>query len=101
MGLSTATSSLNPSAGSSRREPTKKKRFASALFSWIDSPARLTTLAMLTGWIAVYFAYQDKWIGLLFAVLCTLGGFVAVERGRLHAQTRSANLRLAIDAAAA
>jgi signal transduction histidine kinase len=101
MGLSTATTSINPSAASSRREPAKKKRFASALVYWIDSPARLTTLAMLTGWIAVYFAYKDIWIGLVFAVLCTIGGFVAMERGRVHARTRGANLRAAIDAAAA
>lgn len=100
MGLSTATSSINPATGSSRREPTRKKRFASAL-SWIDSPARLTTLAMLTGWVAVYFAYKDAWIGLLFALFCTLGGLVAVERGRVHSRARSANLRAAIDAAAA
>ncbi len=101
MGVSTATSSISSQAGAARREPPKKKRFTSALFSWIDSPARLTTVAMLTGWLALYFAYRDFWVGLIFAAVCTIGGFVAVERGRSLAKARSANLRAAIDAAAA
>ena len=56
---------------------------------------------MITGWGALYFAYQDHWMGLVLAVATSAAGFAAIERGRHKALTRSDRLRAAVEAAAA
>ncbi len=102
MALPTATSSSATSpVGSTSRTEAGNKRVANALLQWIDHPSRLTLVAMLIGWGAMYFAYRDHWLGLVLALACTVAGFVAMERGRSKARGRSHRLRAAIDAAAA
>jgi signal transduction histidine kinase len=102
MALSPATSAVTHSpAGSTDRAQARKGRLASALLHWVDQPVRLTFIAMLLGWGALYFAYRDHWLGLVLAAGCTAAGFLAVGRGQARAMDRSAHLQAAIDAAAA
>lgn len=102
MALSPATSAVSrPPAGPADGARARKGRLASALLRWLDQPVRLTFVAMLIGWGALYFAYRGHWFGLALAVGCTAAGLLAMERGRAKAIDRSAHLRAAIDAAAA
>jgi hypothetical protein len=67
----------------------------------MSRPAAITSFAMLLGWIGIYFAYQDSWLGVILALGTTAGGFLAIRRGKLMAQQRKDRLEGAISAAAA
>jgi signal transduction histidine kinase len=67
----------------------------------LSGPASITAFALLLGWLAIYFAYQDLWLGLILALLTTVAGFLAIRRGALLAQQRKLRLEGAISAAAA
>jgi signal transduction histidine kinase len=67
----------------------------------LGSPAAITALALVLGWLAMFFAYQDQWLGLILALLTTAGAFIAIRRGDRMARQRRARLEGAIDAAAA
>ena len=102
MALRTATTStLSRSPAGSPGASESAARQASPLLRWLDHPGRITGLAMITGWGALYFAYQDHWMGLVLAVATSAAGFAAIERGRHKALTRSDRLRAAVEAAAA
>ena len=64
-------------------------------------PFQISLIAMLLGWIAMYFAYRDDWWGIILAVGTTVGGFMAVERGQVLGRERRAALESAVGAAAA
>ncbi|MGQ0702835.1 MAG: ATP-binding protein [Gemmatimonadales bacterium] len=68
---------------------------------WIDHPARLTVIAAVVGWMALYFAFQNHWLGLVLAVATTVVGIAAAERGRIRSRARTAQLQAAVEAAAA
>lgn len=61
----------------------------------------VTLLAILVGWVGIYFSYRNHWLGVGLAALCTAGGIVAMTRGRALSRRRRAKLESAIDAAAA
>ena len=102
MASPTAASTVTPSpAGSPRQAHSGPTGISRTLLGWLDHPSRLTGAAMIMGWSALYFAYQNHWAGMVLALATSAAGFVAMERGRVKARTRSASLRAAIDAAAA
>jgi len=67
----------------------------------INRPGPLTLLAITVGWVGIYFAYQESWLGVILALLCTVGGFWATHRGRLLAGRHRARLEAAIAASVA
>jgi signal transduction histidine kinase len=71
---------------------------ASGLVKGLNRPRPLTLLAMTAGWLGIYFSYRGSWLGLLFALGCTIGGFMAMHRGRLLAGRQRARLEGAIAA---
>jgi signal transduction histidine kinase len=64
-------------------------------------PAPITILAMTLGWAGVYLAYRGHWAGLVLALLTTIGGTIAMLRGRTLGRYRRARMGAAIQAAAA
>jgi signal transduction histidine kinase len=66
---------------------------------WALGPAGITSTALLVGWLAMYFAYHDNWIGVILAVLTTVGGFLAIQRGRSQGLQRHLQMEGAIAAA--
>ena len=58
-------------------------------------------LAMSVGWAGIILAYRGSWLGAVMAGVCTVGGFLAVRRGRNLSRRQRANLEGAIAAAAA
>jgi signal transduction histidine kinase len=89
-----------PSAAA-RTDAAASSPASSRVLKWLYRPAQITFVAMLLGWIAVYFAYQDDWLGLIFASITTIGGILAVQRGRVLGRERRLTLESAISAAAA
>ncbi len=83
----------SPSAGS-----INKRR---GWYRWFDHPGRLTLASVLIGWVALYFAFRNHWIGLLLAIATTAVGWTAAQRGRARSRARAAHLQAAVDAAAA
>ncbi len=77
-----------------------RPRPPATLLSWLYRPAQLTYIAMLVGWIAVYAAYQDSWWGVLLASATTIGGLIALQRGRVLGRERRQTLEAAVGAAA-
>ena len=72
-----------------------------ALLWRLTGPAGITAIALLLGWVAIYFAYQDLWFGVILAALTTVAGFLAIRRGDVLARQRKARLEGAISSAAA
>ena len=72
-----------------------------ALLRRLGGPAGITALALLLGWLAMLFAYKDQWLGLILALLTTIGAFIAIRRGDVMARQRRARLEAAVSAAAA
>ena len=72
------------------------------LLSWIDHPARITALALIAGWFAIYFTSQGSlWLGIGLALVTTSGGFLAMRRGQTLSRLRHEQMQGAIEAAAA
>ena len=67
----------------------------------LASPAGITAIALVLGWVAILFAYQDKWLGLILALGTSAGAFIAIRRGDHMARQRRARLEAAVSAAAA
>ncbi len=67
----------------------------------LNRPVPLTYLAFAAGWFGIYEAYRGSWLGTFLASLCTVGGLLAVWRGRTLARKQRNNLEGAIAAAAA
>ena len=83
-----------------RMAAASRGRTPNAVLAWFYRPAQLTFVAMLVGWFAIYFAYQDDWLGVILALGTTVGGFFAVHRGRVLGRERRAALEAAVGAAA-
>ena len=58
-------------------------------------------IAVVVGWIGVYYAFQGHWLGILLALLATGITFGAVHVGDLRARSQNAALRDALASAAA
>jgi signal transduction histidine kinase len=67
----------------------------------LGTPAGITAIALVLGWLAMLFAYQDQWLGLILALLTSAGAFIAIRRGDHIARQRRARLEGAVAAAAA
>ena len=67
----------------------------------LGGPAGITAFALVVGWLAILFAYKDEWVGLILALLTTVGAFIAIRRGDAMARQRRARLEAAVSAAAA
>src|SRR5437868_4258333 len=65
------------------------------------SPAALSGLAVVVGWTGVYFAFQSSWLGVVLPLATTLLTWAAVKRGERLGRLRSAELRRALESAAA
>jgi signal transduction histidine kinase len=57
-------------------------------------------MAVIIGWVGVYYAFQGHWLGILLALLATGVTFGAVRAGDLRARAQNATLRDALAAAA-
>jgi len=69
---------------------------------WLDHPARITALALIAGWFAIYFSAQGPlWLGIGLALVTTGGGFLAMRRGEAQSRIRREQMQTAIGAAAA
>ncbi len=71
------------------------------LIAAIVRPEPLTYLTLAIGWAALYAAYHGSWIALPMVGACTVGGVLAVRRGRILGRRHRAKLEGAIAAAAA
>src|SRR5688572_33424065 len=58
-------------------------------------------IAVLVGWVGVYYAFQGHWLGILLALLATGFTFGAVRLGDIRARAQNAALRDALASAAA
>jgi signal transduction histidine kinase len=67
----------------------------------VDVSRMLTGLAVLVGWLGVYFAFQEHWLGLVLPLVTTMLAFAAVRAGDRRTRRRSAALRDALAASAA
>jgi signal transduction histidine kinase len=75
---------------------------ASRFLRWLDHPERITALAVMVGWFAIYFSYAGRlWLGIALALLTTAGAFLAMRRGNLRGRVRREQMQAAIEAAAA
>jgi len=69
---------------------------------WLSHPARITSLALIAGWFAIYFSYAGPlWLGIGLALVTTGGGFLAMRRGETLSRVRREQMQRAIEAAAA
>ncbi len=66
-------------------------------FKW--GVSQLSLSAILVGWVGVYFAHEDHWLGVLLPLIATLLAWRAVIRGRELSRLRNAELRDALAAA--
>jgi len=64
------------------------------------SPGPLTVFAVLSGWVGIYFVWQQNTFGLALAVVTTILAWAGLYRGRLLAQRQSRSLRRALVASA-
>jgi signal transduction histidine kinase len=72
------------------------------MLRWLDHPARITALALIAGWFAIYFSYAGPlWLGIGLALMTTGAGFLAMRRGDALARVRRHRMEEAIQAAAA
>ncbi|HEX7023311.1 MAG TPA: hypothetical protein VF187_00715, partial [Gemmatimonadales bacterium] len=69
------------------------------LLRWLSSPVGIVSVALIAGWLAIYFAYRDDWLGLILAMITTAGGFLAMDRGEMLSRQRQARLEGAVAAA--
>jgi len=83
--------------------PAAKGRSArSSALRWLDHPARITALALIAGWFAIFFTSEGPlWLGIGLALTTTAGGFLAMRRGDVRSSLRRAQMQAAIEAAAA
>jgi signal transduction histidine kinase/CheY-like chemotaxis protein len=58
-------------------------------------------IAVVVGWVGVYYAFQGHWLGILLALLATGFTFGAVRVGDIRARAQNAALRDALASAAA
>ena len=72
-------------------------------FQWdrVDASRALTGIALVVGWIGIYFAFQGHWLGIIFPLGSTGLTFAALRAGDARARRRSAALRDALASAAA
>jgi signal transduction histidine kinase len=70
-------------------------------FRRVVTPGPMTAGAVISGWIAIYLAYQQQLVGILFALLTTALAWQAWRQGRLRTAAQQASLRHALEAASA
>ena len=63
-------------------------------------PTALSALAVVVGWIGVWFAFRGHWLGATLPLVTTALAWLALRRGEALGQQRSAELRRALEAAA-
>lgn len=61
-------------------------------------PNRLSLLAIVVGWLGIYFAHEDHWLGIAFPLLTTALAWRALIKGRQLSRQRNAELREALAA---
>ncbi len=64
-------------------------------------PSVLAGVAMVVGWIGLYFAFEGHWLGIALPLVTTVLGLAALRRGDAIAHRRSAALHEALEATAA
>ncbi len=67
----------------------------------VDVARLLTGIALVVGWVGIYFAFQGHWLGIALPVTTTGLTFAALRAGDTRARRRSAVLRDALAASAA
>jgi signal transduction histidine kinase len=74
-----------------------------ARFSWerLFGPGLLAGIAVLVGWVGLYFAFRRHWLGIALPLVTTVLGLAALRRGEALARRRSKDLREALESAAA
>jgi signal transduction histidine kinase len=72
-------------------------------FDWtrIDPARVLTGIAVVVGWLGVYFAFHSHWLGIVLPLTTTALTFAALRAGDAGARRRSAALRDALASSAA
>ena len=67
----------------------------------IDASRTLTGIALVIGWLGIYFAFQNHWLGIALPLVTTGLTFGALRAGDARALRRSTTLRDALAASAA
>ncbi len=67
----------------------------------IDLARLLTGVALVVGWVGIYFAFHENWLGVVLPLISTGLTFAALRAGDARALRRSAALRDALAASAA
>ena len=72
-------------------------------YDWtrIDLARLLTGIALVVGWVGIYFAFHESWLGIALPLVTTALTFAALRAGDTRARRRSAALRDALAASAA
>jgi signal transduction histidine kinase len=72
-------------------------------FDWtrIDLARVLTAVALVLGWLGIYFAFRTHWLGIALPLATTVLTFAALRAGDARARRRSAALRDALASSAA
>jgi signal transduction histidine kinase len=72
-------------------------------FDWsrIDLARVLTGIAVVVGWLGIYFAFRTHWLGIVLPLITTALTFAAHRAGDARVRRRSAALREALAASAA
>jgi signal transduction histidine kinase len=64
-------------------------------------PEALSVIAVLVGWLGVYFAFREHWLGVLLPFLTTMLTLLAVRRAEAIGRHRRQELQRALESAAA
>ncbi len=74
-----------------------------ASFGWprFDYPRLFTGVALVLGWLGLYFAFRGLWLGIALTLAATLLTFAALRASDLSARSANETLRDALAAAAA
>ena len=71
------------------------------LWRHIYATRPLIALAIIAGWIAIYYAYQDSWLGAIIALLSSILGILTLRRGQDLSRRQREQYRQAYDTAMA
>lgn len=75
----------------------RRRKWLRPLSQW--GPGELLLTAVLIGWVGVYFAHEDHWLGVALPLITTMLAWRGLVRGRQLGRARNAELRQALAAA--
>ncbi|MGH7559631.1 MAG: GAF domain-containing sensor histidine kinase [Gemmatimonadales bacterium] len=84
-----------------RSAPIRGRGTTGVLIDVLNRPLPIAAFSLVVGWAAIVLSYRGHWLGAVLAFLTTVGGLLAVRRGRVLAAERRARMERAVNNAAA